>query len=69
MCFKPITGRTHQLRVHAASKDGLDCPIVGDALYGTLDERLMLHAGFLKFVHPFSGKIVEIESKAEFDFK
>ena len=69
VCFKPITGRTHQLRVHAASKDGLDCPIVGDALYGTLDERLMLHAGSLKFVHPFSGKIVEIESKAEFDFK
>ena len=33
--FKPITGRTHQLRVHAASCEGLDCPILGDPLYGT----------------------------------
>ena len=68
VCFKPITGRTHQLRVHAASKDGLDCPIVGDALYGTLGERLMLHAASLKFVHPASGKIVEMECKAKFGF-
>ena len=52
VCFEPVTGRTHQLRVHAAHKDGLDCPIVGDALYGTVVERLMLHASRIAFLHP-----------------
>ena len=50
--LEPLTGRTHQLRVHAAHKDGLDCPIVGDALYGTAAGRLMLHASRILFVHP-----------------
>lgn len=58
----PLTGRTHQLRVHCAHKDGLDVPIVGDTLYGKSDRRLMLHAAFLRFVHPFTGEVVELES-------
>ena len=64
--FEPITGRTHQLRVHAAHKDGLDCPIVGDALYGTVGERLMLHASRITFVHPVSKENVELESRPSF---
>ena len=64
--FEPITGRTHQLRVHAAHKDGLDCPIVGDALYGTVGERLMLHASRITFVHPVSKENVELESRTSF---
>lgn len=66
VCFEPVTGRTHQLRVHAAHKDGLDCPIVGDALYGTVDERLMLHASHIIFVHPVSKENVELESSPSF---
>ena len=42
--LRPITGRTHQLRVHCAHTQGLDNPIVGDKLYGKPGERLMLHA-------------------------
>ena len=63
VCFEPVTGRTHQLRVHAAHKDGLDCPIVGDALYGTLNERLMLHASCISFVHPVYKEPVTFETK------
>ena len=63
VCFEPVTGRTHQLRVHAAHKDGLDCPIVGDALYGTLNERLMLHASCISFVHPVDKEPVTFETK------
>ena len=66
VCFEPVTGRTHQLRVHAAHKDGLDCPIVGDALYGTVGERLMLHASRITFVHPVSKENVELESRPSF---
>ena len=66
VCFEPVTGRTHQLRVHAAHKAGLDCPIVGDALYGTSAERLMLHASSLSFVHPVSGERVELTSEPSF---
>ena len=50
--FYPLTGRTHQLRVHAAHPDGLNAPIVGDRLYGKAGERLMLHAAEITFVHP-----------------
>ena len=66
VCFEPITGRTHQLRVHAAHKEGLDCPIVGDALYGTLNERLMLHASCISFVHPVNKEVIELECKSDF---
>ena len=65
--FTPITGRTHQLRVHAAHADGLDCPIVGDAIYGSAGKRLMLHASSLSFVHPVSGNVVNVESDIEFE--
>lgn len=54
--FFPATGRTHQLRVHAAHQDGLAAPIVGDRLYGTPAQRLMLHAAELTFTHPVSGE-------------
>ena len=64
--FEPLTGRTHQLRVHAASKEGLDAPIVGDALYGTVADRLMLHAASLSFLHPVSGEEISLEAKTPF---
>lgn len=66
--FTPLTGRTHQLRIHSASLKGLGIPIVGDRLYGTRTEgqRLMLHAGYLQFVHPGTGKEMCFESKAPF---
>ncbi|MBQ2808010.1 MAG: RNA pseudouridine synthase [Bacteroidaceae bacterium] len=60
--FEPLTGRTHQLRVHAACKEGLDCPIVGDALYGNAGDRLMLHASSLSFSHPATGEELFIEA-------
>ncbi len=56
----PVTGRTHQLRVHCASALGLNTPIVGDALYGSQAARLMLHAEYIAFAHPVSGERVEL---------
>jgi tRNA pseudouridine32 synthase/23S rRNA pseudouridine746 synthase len=64
--FYPITGRTHQLRVHAAHASGLGTPIVGDDIYGTSGERLMLHAETIEFIHPTLGKKISLQSKAEF---
>ena len=52
--FYPITGRTHQLRVHAAHQLGLNTPIVGDDLYGVKANRLHLHANKIEFIHPIS---------------
>lgn len=53
--FFPLTGRTHQLRVHAAHPLGLNAPIVGDRLYGgTPHPRLLLHAAEISFVHPLT---------------
>lgn len=66
IAFFPLTGRTHQLRVHAAHPLGLNCPIVGDELYGRKAERLYLHAEYLEFIHPVSGQRMFIEKKAEF---
>nr|WP_284041115.1 RluA family pseudouridine synthase [Polaribacter sp. Z022] len=54
--FYPITGRTHQLRVHAAHKDGLNTPIIGDDLYGKKENRLHLHAEFIEFSHPITNE-------------
>ncbi|QXP66541.1 RluA family pseudouridine synthase [Polaribacter sp. AHE13PA] len=54
--FYPITGRTHQLRVHAAHKKGLNKPIIGDDLYGNKENRLHLHAEFIEFSHPTTHK-------------
>ncbi len=64
--FFPQTGRTHQLRVHAADPRGLNAAIVGDELYGSAGERLMLHADCLRFRHPGSGEFMEICSPAPF---
>ena len=58
--FYPVTGRTHQLRVHAAHCLGLSAPIVGDDLYGTRAERLLLHAQMLSFNHPTTGRPMEV---------
>lgn len=64
--FKPITGRTHQLRVHAAHHLGLNCPIVGDDLYGLIDSRLHLHASELTIFHPILKKEIHIQSPHPF---
>lgn len=66
--FIPLTGRTHQLRVHAAHHLGLNSPIVGDTLYGNGKEgdQMMLHASFLSFIHPASGESIEFESDVPF---
>ena len=64
--FFPITGRTHQLRVHAAHPLGLNTPIIGDDLYGTKVDRLHLHAAFLEFTHPVSKEVVQFEIEADF---
>ena len=55
--FFPLTGRTHQLRVHAAHPLGLNAPIVGDRLYGgTPHPRLLLHAAEIRFAHPLTAE-------------
>lgn len=64
--FYPETGRTHQLRVHAAHPDGLNTPIVGDDLYGTRTDRLHLHAEQLTFVHPGTREEMTIAVPAPF---
>ncbi|WNG48220.1 RluA family pseudouridine synthase [Archangium minus] len=66
VAFFPLTGRTHQLRVHAAHPLGLGAPIVGDRLYGHPDDRLMLHAESLSFQHPETGQPVSFERPAPF---
>ncbi len=60
--FRPKTGRTHQLRVHAAHEQGLNAPILGDRLYGRGHGRLLLHAEALRFSHPISGAEVDFHS-------
>jgi len=64
--FYPHTGRTHQLRLHAAHRAGLDAPIYGDELYGEAVERLLLHAERLCFDHPVSGERIEMMVTAPF---
>lgn len=64
--FYPLTGRTHQLRVHAAHSQGLNHPIVGDELYGWKSDRLYLHAAELEFLHPATQKIIHITKEADF---
>ena len=66
IAFYPHTGRTHQLRIHAAHPLGLHCPIVGDELYGEKAERLYLHAEYLEFTHPVTGETVRITKEAGF---
>ena len=68
--FHPLTGRTHQLRAHAASAHGLGMPIAGDRLYGknagNASERLLLHAQKIKFTFPLDGQPYSFESPAPF---
>jgi tRNA pseudouridine32 synthase/23S rRNA pseudouridine746 synthase len=64
--LKPLTGRTHQLRIHAAHHLGLNSPIVGDDLYGMKEKRLYLHAQKLRFIHPISKKNIIIECPENF---
>jgi len=64
--LSPRTGRTHQLRVHAAHPLGLGAPVVGDRLYGHEGPRLMLHAEALAFLHPRTGERIALECPAPF---
>ena len=68
--FHPLTGRTHQLRVHAASESGLGMPIAGDRLYGMntgkISERLLLHAHRVEFTFPVDGRHYSFESPVPF---
>lgn len=64
--FYPITGRTHQLRVHAAHPNGLNTPIIGDDLYGKKANRLHLHAESITFKHPVTKNEINIKKEAEF---
>ena len=61
----PLTGRTHQLRVHCAHPDGLALPILGDALYGKPADRLYLHAAEITFRHPKTGEILTFTNEPE----
>ncbi|HSR95896.1 MAG TPA: RluA family pseudouridine synthase [Kofleriaceae bacterium] len=62
----PRTGRTHQLRLHAAHPLGIAAPIVGDRLYGRAAARLALHAEALAFLHPHTQRRIELLRPAPF---
>lgn len=66
--FVPITGRTHQLRLAAASPLGFGIPIVGDNLYGSQEDgqRLLLHSSFLSFIHPVTKEKMVFEKEPDF---
>ncbi len=64
--FWPLTGRTHQLRMHAAHELGLNAPIVGDDLYGNAGKRLCLHAASISFVHPETKERMSFEVAEDF---
>ena len=66
--FTPLTGRTHQLRLHAAHPLGLGAPIVGDYLYGSGKDgdRLLLHSCLLSFTHPGNNKTCTFTTPATF---
>ena len=77
--FEPLTGRTHQLRLHSAhpyksdESGGLGCPIVGDRLYGSSNDeehekgiRMLLHASKLEFKHPETSDLMSFKSNPEF---
>ena len=64
----PITGRTHQIRVHLSA---VGFPIVGDLLYGKKEvrfPRMLLHSTSLEFIHPFTGEKIFVESPAPREF-
>lgn len=64
--FRPLTGRTHQLRVHSAHREGLGRPIKGDLLYGGCSNRqdapLRLHAASITFMHPATHEAITLSS-------
>ena len=66
IAFYPQTGRTHQLRIHAAHQEGLGCPIVGDTLYGHPADRLYLHAESLTFTHPITNERITVVCSSPF---
>lgn len=66
IAFFPKTGRTHQLRVHAAHQLGLACPIVGDNLYGKPADRLYLHAEQLQIIHPKTNEYITFTCNSPF---
>ena len=68
IAFYPHTGRTHQLRVHAAHQDGLGTPILGDELYGTPAKRLHLHAESITFTHPYTHETITVSQAPDEDF-
>ncbi len=66
--FYPVTGRTHQLRVHAQA---IGHPILGDRLYAhdkalKMANRLLLHASMIKILHPYSKEDMTFKSEPEF---
>jgi tRNA pseudouridine32 synthase/23S rRNA pseudouridine746 synthase len=68
LLLSPVTGRSHQLRVHLLS---LGHPIIGDTLYGDAKNqaqspRLCLHAASIEFCHPVSGKLLQFTAAAPF---
>ncbi|MGV1000354.1 pseudouridine synthase [Empedobacter falsenii] len=65
--FYPITGRTHQLRMHASHRLGLNAPIIGDDLYGTKTNRLHLHAESLEFTHPKTKELMKFQVDPNFN--
>nr|WP_294935382.1 RluA family pseudouridine synthase [uncultured Flavobacterium sp.] len=64
--FWPVTGRTHQLRMHASHALGLNSPIVGDDLYGTKAKRLHLHAEWIEFRHPITKETMTFQVNPDF---
>ncbi|WP_109829562.1 RluA family pseudouridine synthase [Reichenbachiella versicolor] len=64
--FYPITGRTHQLRVHSAHQEGLNASIIGDELYGQISNRLHLHAEKIQFLHPKNNEEMTFKVEAKF---
>lgn len=64
LALQPVTGRTHQLRLHMAA---IGHAILGDSLYGGRSAaRLMLHACSLRFIHPASAKLLDLQSHVPF---
>ena len=64
--LNPVTGRTHQLRVHCAHQSGLHAPILGDNLYGSRSRRLCLHAQQIAFTHPITNTPVKVKTDIPF---
>jgi tRNA pseudouridine32 synthase / 23S rRNA pseudouridine746 synthase len=66
LALEPVTGRSHQLRVHCAA---IGHPIVGDTLYGAQGHeapRLLLHAVAITLPHPHDGRPLHVECAAPF---